>query len=336
MRSRGVFPLLVFLLSLMLAPLGALADGVIVVDPPHCDFECHDPFPIGDQLEVRSHRVDVTIADQVAATKIDQVFYNPNDWVAEGTYLFPIPKGATVSDFTMWVDGEPIEAKILDAEEARRVYDDIVRQLRDPALLEYAGQGAIQASVFPIPPGEERRIEIEYAEVLTVRDGLVRYVYPLNTERFSAQPLEQVSVRVAVESRDPVRAIYSPSHDIAIDRDGELAFVAGWEAAGTTPATDFELYYSLSAERISTSLLSTYDEATGEGFFLFLAAPGIETGGEIIAKDVIVVLDTSGSMEGDKIVQAKSAVTYILEHLNPEDRFALVEFSTGDRIYSQS
>src|SRR3712207_1706220 len=189
-------PLVVFafLLSLVVAPLAANADGVIIVDPPACDPVCPDPFLIADQLNVRSHRVDVSIADQVATTRIDQVFHNPNSWAAEGTYIFPIPPGAAISGFTMTVDGEPVEAKLLDATEARRIYDDIVRNLRDPALLEYIGEGAIQASVFPIPPGEDRRIEIEYGEIVPVEEGLSRYRYPLNTERFSAQPLEEVSV----------------------------------------------------------------------------------------------------------------------------------------------
>src|SRR3712207_9098868 len=100
----------------------------------------------------------------------------------------------------MGVDGEPVEAKLLDAVEARQIYDDIVRRMRDPALLEYVGRGLIQASVFPIPPGEDRRIEIEYQQVLTAEGGIFRYVYPLNTARFSAQPLEQDGVRVQGES----------------------------------------------------------------------------------------------------------------------------------------
>ena len=135
----------------------------------------------------------------------------------------------------MIVDGQAIEAKILTAEEARAIYDEIVRTMRDPALLEYVGQGAIQASIFPIPPGEDRRIQIEYQQVLTAEGGLVRYVYPLNTERFSAAPLEQVSVRVAVESDDPVRAIYSPRHQVAIDRTDDYHFIAGWEETQCHP-----------------------------------------------------------------------------------------------------
>src|SRR5688572_12754390 len=231
MRRIPILSLIVIavFVSLLVSPLAARADGVIVVDPPRCDPVCPDPVLIADQLNIRSHRVDVSIADQVATTRIDQVFHNPNSWAAEGTYIFPLPPGAAISDFTMTVDGEPIEARLLDAEEARRIYDEIVRNMRDPALLEYIGEGAVQASVFPIPPGEDRRIEIEYGEIVPIETGLSRYRYPLNTERFSAQPLEQVSVRVEVETAEPLRAVYSPSHDVAIDREDDFHVVAGYE-----------------------------------------------------------------------------------------------------------
>ncbi len=331
-RAFALVALLVLAVSL-LAPLAASADGVIIVDPPPCDPACPEPHYVGDQLDVVSHRVDVTIADQVATTKIDQTFHNPNDWTAEGTYVFPIPEGSTIDSFTMEVDGKPIEATILSADEAREIYDDTVRKMRDPALLEYIGRGAIQASVFPIPPGEDRHITIEYREVLTAEGGLVRYAYPLNTERFSAAPLEQVSVHVDVESAEPVRAVYSPTHQIAVDREDDRHFSAGWEDSGVTPDTDFELIYTVSDDAIGANLLTYRDPATGEGTFMLLAAPGVETDQVAVPKDVIVVLDTSGSMEGEKIEQARTALTYVLEHLNEEDRFNVVEFSTGVRIY---
>ncbi|MFN8594476.1 MAG: VIT domain-containing protein [Thermomicrobiales bacterium] len=324
----------IFLISLLVAPARALADGVIIVDPPACDPVCPDPVLVADQLEVRSHRVDVSIADQVATTRIDQVFHNPNSWAAEGTYVFPVPPGATISGFTMTVDGEPVAAKILDAAEARRIYDDIVRRMRDPALLEYIGEGAIQASVFPIPPGADRRVQIEYGEVIPVTDGLARYRYPLNTERFSAQPLAEVSVHVAVETREPLRAVYSPSHDIAIDRPDDFHFAAGYEANDVRPDTDFELFWSVSPDKLGANVVSYVDD-NGDGYFLLLAAPGIARPTETIAKDVIVVLDTSGSMEGEKMEQARQALLYVLDHLNPDDRFNIVEFSTGAREYSR-
>jgi len=146
------------------------------------------------QLVIRYHRVTIKIENQVAVTHVDQVFYNPNDWAVEGIYMFPIPIEAVVSEFTLWVDGEPVKGEILDALQARQTYEEIVSSLRDPALLEYAGQGAVRARIFPIPPQGERRIELEYSQVLAAEGGLVRYIYPLSTEKFSAIPLEQVSI----------------------------------------------------------------------------------------------------------------------------------------------
>ncbi len=335
MRTRLLCLLGALMLAVpaLLGPAPVSADGIIVVEPPGCDPACPEPLLVGDQLVIKSHRVDVVVSDQIATTSIDQVFLNPNDWVAEGTYLFPVPEGATIDQFTMIVDGEPVEAKILTAEEARAIYDEIVRTMRDPALLEYAGRNVIQASVFPIPPGEERQIQIEYQQVLTSENGLFHYRYPLNTERFSAEPLEQVSVRVEVESDQDVRAIYSPSHPIAVDQDDNRHFVAGWEASDVTPDTDFELIYTVSNQAVGASLLTYWDPTDEDGTFLLLAGPGIAAESDTIAKDIVIVLDTSGSMEGDKIDQAKEALVYILEHLNQEDRFTIVEFSTGVRLY---
>jgi Ca-activated chloride channel family protein len=336
MRRLRLVPFLV-LLTLLLPPIEAFADGIIIDPPPPCHFE--QPCPPNPRplfpLAVQYHRVTVTIENQVAVTRVDQLFRNDHDFTVEGTYMFPLPDEALVTEFAMWVDGERIAAEILTAEEARRIYDDIVRQLRDPALLEYAGRGAVQASIFPIEAGASRRVELEYTQVLPAEAGLIHYRYPLNTEKFSAAPLEQVSVSVNVVSPAAVRAIYSPSHPVAIARDGEFRFSAGYEASQVTPDTDFDLFYSVSPEDIGLNTLSYHDPLTGEGFFVMLAAPSLAAdAGRVVAKDVIVVLDQSGSMDGEKFVQAQAAVDYILTHLNPEDRFNLVAFSTGVRPFA--
>ncbi|MEK7785442.1 MAG: VIT domain-containing protein, partial [Chloroflexota bacterium] len=264
---------------------------------------------------------------------MDQLFYNPNDWQAEGMYIFPVPKDALVNNFAMWVDGEKIEAKILDADEAKRIYTEIVAKRRDPALLEYLGQGAVQASIFPIPPDGERRIQLEYSEVLTAESGLIRYLYPLNTEKFSARPLDSVSISVTVKSADAVRAVYSPTHKIGLDRPDKFNFTASYEEADVTPDQDFELFYSVSPSDIGLNLLS-YRVSNEDGFFVLLAAPGIDVDTDVIAKDVILVLDQSGSMDGSKIEQARSALTYVLEHLNDDDRFNIIAFSTGSQQFA--
>ena len=333
-RIPITFLLVLVVLFTPLASITAQAQDVLPPEPPICDVPCTVPPLISDQVEIKSQRVDVNVSDQVATTHVAQVFHNPNDWVAEGTYIFPVPADAAISEFSMTVDGEPIEAKLLDAQEARAIYDEIVRNLRDPALLEYLGSGLIQANVFPIPPGDDREIELAYSQVLPAENGLNHYRYPFNTQAFTAVPLESVSIRVAVESNEPLRAIYSPSHDIAVDRTSDASFTAGYEDNDVLPDGDFELFWSVSPDDVGANVVSYYDESRDQGYYLLLAAPGIDQGSEIVAKDVIVVLDTSGSMEGEKIEQAREALLYVLDHLNPDDRFNIVEFSTGAREFS--
>jgi Ca-activated chloride channel family protein len=336
MKTNRFAALVLFLCLLGLAfPAPARADGIIIPEPPIC-IDCPpQPLPIA-QLHIRYHRVQVTIDNQVATTRVDQVFYNPNSWQVEGMYVFPLPPEAAVASFVLWIDGKPVEGQVLDAEEARRTYEDIVRRMQDPALLEYAGRGALQARIFPIPPGGERRIELEYSQALTAENGLVRYTYPLNTEKFSTQPLEQVSVSVDVRARSPIRAVYSPSHEVEISRLDNNHVRAGYEADNVRPDTDFSLYYSL-GESQAFHLLSyrdPTDPGDADGFFLVLLAPSPQAEVGRVPKDVLLVLDRSGSMDGEKFQQAQQALRYILQNLNPEDRFNLITFSTGVELYA--
>jgi Ca-activated chloride channel family protein len=339
--------LVIFALAGLVGP--AQADGIIIPEPCRGDLcpppmppcvpgkSCPPlPHPIA-QLAVKYHRVTVKIDRQVAVTHVDQVFYNPNTWAVEGTYTFPLPAEAAVSQFTLWVDGKPVEGKVLNAQEARQYYEETVRQQKDPALLEYIGRGAVQARVFPIPSKGERRIELEYSQVLSAENGLVRYVYPLNTEKFSSAPLDSVSVSVEIRSDQPLRAIYSPSHPVGVNRKDSNNASVGWEATKVRPDQDFTLYYSI-GESQALHLLSyrdPKDPLDPDGFFLLLLAPRPTPLEDLIAKDVIVVLDRSGSMEGEKFRQAQTALRYILQHLNPGDRFGLETFSTSVEPYAR-
>ncbi|OQY23120.1 MAG: hypothetical protein B6I35_04425 [Anaerolineaceae bacterium 4572_32.2] len=330
-KIRVLATIAIVVLLLSLAP-PALADGIIIPDP------LPEPIPLDESwLTIRYHRVSVTIEDQVAVTHVEQEFLNEHEWECEGTYVFPLPEGAAVSEFVMWVDGAPVEGEVLEAGEARAIYENIVRQRRDPALLEYVGRSAVRASIFPIPPGGSRQVELEYSQVLPVENGLVRYIYPLNTEKFSARPLEKVSVHVEIESRDAMRAVYSPTHQdrVYIERAGDYRAAVGYEEYDLLPDQDFELVYTVSQEDVGLNLL-TYKEPGDDGFFLLLVAPTVEVEeGRVIPRDVILVLDTSGSMEGEKMEQAQKSLVYVLEHLNEEDRFNVIAFSTGLQQYAR-
>jgi Ca-activated chloride channel family protein len=276
-----------------------LADGIVIPEPV-------SPVPVVEVpfLTIKYHRVTVTIDDQVATTHVDQVFVNEGRHEVEGTYIFPLPGDATITEFVMWVDGE------------RR--------------------GAFQASIYPIPAGGERRIELEYSQVLPLDNGLVEYVYPLNTEKFSPRPLEEVTVNVTIRNSEPLKAIYSSSHDVDIVRRGDHEALVGYEEYTVKPDRDFALYYTVSQEDVGLNLLSYKPDGESEGYFLLLAAPKVEIDTEqMIAKDVILVLDVSGSMGGEKIEQAREALAFVLDHLHEEDRFNVIAFSTSTRHYAR-
>jgi Ca-activated chloride channel family protein len=313
----------------------ALADGLIVITPPP-----DQPRIRQIPLWVRSHVVSVKVEDRVAVTEVDQVFGNPNPRVLEGTYLFPLPEGATIDRFSMWIDGKETAAELLDADKARGIYEGIVRQMRDPALLEYAERGLFKARVYPIDANGEKRVRIRYAEVLTSDNGTVAYRYPLNTEKFSSRPLEQVSVSVSIDAGSPVASVFSPSHKIDAPVGGAGArpsiTTVGWEARNVTPDRDFLLYWRPTKKDVGVTVLAHRDPSDPEGTFLLVLSPRPDEKAAAIPKDVVFVVDTSGSMAGPKMEQAKGALRHCLRSLGEHDRFAIVPFSTEPRPFREA
>ena len=328
-RGRSVKPLAVLAgLAVMLAATPALqADGFIIPNP--------QPGQNIPPLSVKYHHVKVEIVNQVARTSVDQVFVNHFGQDIEGTYIFPVPEGASVSEFAMYIGNERVQGEILDSREARRVYEDIVRRMRDPGLLEYMGRNLFRARVFPIPAKGEKRVQISYTEVLKSDGGLVKYLYPLNTERFSRDPLDDVSISVRVESEVPIVNVYSPSHKVSVRKDGPGRALVGYEEKRVRPDKDFLVYYSLSKDDVGLSFMNW--EGPEGGYFMLLASPRYAAAGEkAVNKSIVLVLDSSGSMSGAKIRQAKEAARFILNHLGPRDEFSLVDFDDGVTAFSEA
>src|SRR5439155_10233030 len=305
------------------------------VPPPTLRPPWPNPMPVPPPrqyifapLEVSYVKANTRINDQVAVTTVDQEFYNPNSTRLEGTFVFPIPKGAHINKFTMEIDGKQVEAELLSADKARHIYEEIVRKLKDPALLEYAGRDVFKVHIFPIEPNSKKRIRISYTQLLKLDDGLVSYVLPLNTEKFSAKPIRNVSVKVDLETKRPLKSIYSPSHSVEVKRHSSTHATAGFEASDVQPDADFALYFAPEKDEIGVNLL-TYRTSDEAGYFLLLASPGVDVKEkQVVVKDVAFVLDTSGSMAGDKLKQAKKALQFCVENLNDGDRFEIIRFST--------
>ncbi len=346
--------LLLPLLFLVLSPgERAHGNGLIIVDKAHPVHSIHPPRhphphppwpprPIPPHrpirqflpLELRTQNVEVEIKDQVAVTRLRQVFYNPSDRRMEGTFIFPVPKGARIDKFSMEVNGKMQKAELLDAKKARKIYEDIVRKALDPALFEYAGQSLFKVRIFPIEPRKEKEVKIKYTEILQ-RDGrMVRYLYHLNTKKYSSKPIKDLSMKIELETGEgEIKSLYSPSHEVEVKRHGKQRAVVGLEKKDMSTDADFLLYYSIrdkDGSDIDLSVLThREDMEDDEGHFMLLLNPvAWEDKGSVIPKDVVFVFDSSGSMRGKKIEQAKEALKFCVESLNDEDRFELIRFST--------
>src|SRR5882672_12643352 len=191
--------------------------------------------PVYAPVELNYTKVETRIKDQIAVTSVDQEFYNPNPRQLEGTFLFPVPKGAHIDKFTMNIDGKPVEAELLAADKARGIYEDIVRRQRDPALLEYAGRDLFKVRIFPIEPNARKKITLSYSQLLKSDSGLVNFILPLNTDKFSAKPVKNVSLKIDLETKRPLKSIYSPSHKVEIKRSGGNKATVGYEASDVKP-----------------------------------------------------------------------------------------------------
>lgn len=309
----------VLLTVLCLSPAALLmADGMIVVPhPPN-----GDPFP----LSITYHRVKVDIENQVAVTTIEQEFHNPGRHQLHGYYLFPIPAHATIEHFAADLNGKMMQAELLPADKARRYYEDIVRKLLDPALLEYSNQGVYRMRIFPINPNENKTVTITYRELLRKDFDRIDYLYPLNTEKFSATPLKQVSIHIDLKTSKALQNILCPTHEVDIVRKSDQHAVITYKAKNVIPDRDFNCFFQVRKSTLAQTLFTCQPRGE-EGFFMLAIHPDLQSS-KAIPKDMTFVLDNSGSMNGKKMDQAKKALRYCIEHLNPEDRFDIIRFST--------
>lgn len=287
-------------------------------------------------LAIRSHRVTVAVHERIAETRVVQVFRNNTDRQLEGTYIFPLPTGATVSGFAMMVNGVRQEGQVVEANEARRIYEGIVARLQDPGLVEYMGSNLFRARVFPIPARGDQTVELRFTQTLDYQSGTLHYRYPLRTTGPQASTLEDFTLSATIDSRVPIRAVYSPSHRIDTSRHGDHQATVGFEEGRASLDRDFDLFYTVADGDVGLSVL-THHPAGEDGYFLMMVAPRTEvTEREIIGKDLLFVCDTSGSMAGEKMEHARQALRAWIERLNPDDTFNVLRFSTDVEQLSET
>jgi len=273
-------------------------------------------------VALKNHRVNVTITERGAKTHVTQVFKNTTGRQLEATYIFPMPKGATVDEYALWMNGKREVGKVMERNKARQIYESIVRRRKDPGLIEYIDGEMFQARVFPVPANGEMKIELIYSHLVDYNGGTHKYVYPLKTDAQASYTLDDFTLTVKLNNKLPIKNLYSPTHRIASKKKGKTA-VASFEKNAASLADDFVLYWNVDDKDVGVTVL-TYNDGSDDkaGYFMLLASPkdGFRQS-EIIGKRVSFVVDTSGSMMGEKMDATKKALDYCLSQLGEDDLF---------------
>jgi Ca-activated chloride channel family protein len=298
----------------------------------------------------QSSDVKVDLVDRVLRYEITETFVNRGGRVGEADFMFPLPKGAAFQDLKLEINGEMVSGETMSADRARGIYEEIVRRQRDPALLEWMGYGLLRARIFPIAPGEAKKVVVRF-QTVAPREGdalRVDYFRGLRTNQLGAsQVAEGRTSFVLTYPNDPMYGTaYSPTHsmfeprysaDDAGDGVGDRSFASSYR--GSVRRFEIrdasgEVTLLIPIRRSTSAAITMLANAPGndDGFALItLAPPAVRP--RAVPRDLTFVIDVSGSMSGQKIEQARAAGKQILGTLSPMDRFRLIDFSSDVRTF---
>ncbi|MEJ2543786.1 MAG: VIT domain-containing protein [Calditrichaceae bacterium] len=309
------------IIYILFTALSVFGQGrIIIPEPP--------PQLPAKQVELKNVDAQIRIKENVGTVTLEQSFTNPSRFRLEGEYLFAIPDDANVNEFYLYIDGKKTKGRVLDAQEANKIYTDIVRSMRDPALLEFVGHGLFKARIFPIEPNSERKIELSYNQILRQDNNMYRFTLPIR--QCGQGSIAQYHMKIELEADRELANIYSPSHQVQINRKDDRHVIITMEQNNIESTNDLIIYYSLSENEINANLFTFRPRTDKDGYFLFYASPKYQIDQKkMIAKDFIFVIDVSGSMQGEKIEQARDALKFCVNGLNKEDRFEIITFSSS-------
>ncbi len=313
----------ILILVLLFSPSALFARGLLIPDDKKIQ-----------PLLLTKQSIEFKIVDQFAETLVEQVFHNHSDRALEATFIFPVPKGASVNRFTMWVDGKETKGELLDATKARQIYTSIVRRIQDPGLLEYMDNNLIRMRVFPVPARGDQRVSVSYTSVVAREGDLAEFLFPLKAESRFSQSGQDFSLSGTIKSQHGISVIYSPTHDINIQRKSDKEASVNLNKGTIQSDRDFQLFYSFSDKTVGMSMLTHRPVGSEDGYFSLVINPAMKSKqAKPLPRDFVFVMDTSGSMRGPKMDQAKKALKYCINSLGDSDRFSMLNFATSVSLF---
>ncbi len=331
--------LLFFVLCLLANVTGVRGQGFLVPDtdgrwrlprpfPPHPHPPIPQPPGPPQLYRTKQVEIDARIINSVAHVQLSQTFVNESSQTVEARCVMPVPYEAVIQNLTFLVDGKEIEGKLMSAEEARRIYQGYVQRSKDPALVQWLGSGLIQTNVFPIPPQKERTVTLSFTQVVSRTNGMLDWQMPLRAAGYSSQPLEKISINIYLEDDQSLGNIYSPSHSVDIVRTGSRQATIRYTSKSEVPVSNFRVMADTTKKQLAANWIGYRPDSDESGYFLMLLHPAFEATADNSPKNIVLCLDKSGSMRGEKIEQARNALIYVLDHLPKKDRVGIVVYDS--------
>lgn len=285
--------------------------------------------PGSKPLTLRKQLLQVEVRDQVSRATLDEVFENHTDKALEGQYLLPLPEGAAISGFATWVDGKRVESRVEEKKKAEEAYEQAKGSSQQPALLAQDAPNRFRTRVDGIPPQGTKRVEASYAQILPYESGVVTMRIPLQTEGVQGgEPVGDFRALLNVTDQKKIADLQVTGAPARVERVSATAFRVTVEGKNAALPKEILVTYRTESSRLGLSFVTYRPDPSEEGYFLLLASPQeLTTDADIVQKDVVFVFDTSGSMQGEKIDQARQALQRCISSLNAGDRFAVVAFS---------
>lgn len=316
-----------------------LAQGFLIPDDPETPVWRRRPNttrPV--TYAVDKIDVDASLQDSVATVQVAQTFRNECSQTLHVRFVFPMPYDGAIDQMTFLVDGRELPGRLMDADDARQRFAEYVRRMQDPALVQWLGSGMFQTEVFPIPPNAERTVSLRYTQLLRRTGSLTDWLLPLAAADSGSAPVRNLSVRARIRSDAPLANVYSPTHDCDVEKPDATTALVTLKASGKAAAAgDLRLMWDTSEQPVRMSLVGYREDDSEDGYFMLLLQPDLDqakrSGRDSQGKQLVLVIDKSGSMSGEKIQQARSAADYVLSKLKPRDRFELITYDNRVETY---
>ena len=323
--TRALLASVALILALM-SPGKTEAAGLLIADGG-----------FGGVLEIKEHVVQVTINNGIAVTDVTQIFQNTENRQVEALYTFPVPNGASVANFSMWINDREMIGEVVEMERAREIYNSYKAKRQDPGLLEQVDYKTFEMRIFPINPGAEQKVRITYYQEINVDHEQGTYLYPLATVTRSdidSKTSGKFAINVEIKSAVPIVGISSPSHGEAfvVATHSDSFCLASLEAAGGSLASDVVINYDLSRPRSGIDLITSKQKGE-DGYFCLTVTAGKELAAQDAGMDFVFVLDISGSMANDgKMIVSRKALDAFIDGLGEKDRFEVITFNVAPDV----